>query len=81
MHDMCEKYTLLNAYEDSRDSRSAYVFEYTVQKGDMVDNPRIAPDLYIRKVSVVMSKCDDLYTLTTIAPESVWSEKGTAAKR
>jgi len=79
-----KRYTLLSAYEDQRNGKPAYVFEYTIQKDTEggADNRKIPPDFFIHTISVIMTKNgDDLYTLTAIAPESVWVERGPIVKK
>jgi hypothetical protein len=43
----------------------AYVFEYTVRKGD---------SFYQHSISIIASRNDDLYTFTAVSPESSWKE-------
>lgn len=54
---------LLDAYEDKE--KNAYVFEYTVQKGD---------NYYQHTISVITSReGNELYTFTAVAPEIEWN--------
>lgn len=64
--------TLLDAYADVRDGQPAYVFEYTIQKGD---------NFYQHSVSVIMSRDNTLYTLTAVSPESKWAAQEETVKK
>ena len=63
--------TLIDAYADERDGQPAYVFEYTVQKGEQ---------FYQHSVSVIMSRGNALYTLTAVSPEASWPQQGATVK-
>jgi hypothetical protein len=59
-------WVLIDAYEANKGRQnSAYVFEYTVKKGDRY---------FQHAISSIMSKSNDLYTLTTAVPEREWNK-------
>ena len=61
-------FRLLDAHEEMRNGVSAYVFEYTVQKGE---------SFFQHAVSVVTYRNDLLYTFTAVAPQRLWLDKQT----
>ena len=63
--------TLIDAYADTRDGQPAYVFEYTVQRGEQ---------FYQHSVSVIMSRGNALFTLTAVSPEATWAQQKAAVK-
>ena len=67
-------YRLVDAYEDRRDGKPAYVFEYTVRKPDVVgaDGVTIPSTFFQHSISVIMSRGNELFTLTAVAPENKW---------
>ena len=55
---------LLDAYEDTE--RNAYIFEYTVQKGE---------NFFQHTISVITSRGgNELFTFTAVAPETKWDQ-------
>jgi hypothetical protein len=75
-----KKYCLLNAYEESRQGEPAYIFEYTIEKDESMENNRLSKEFHQHSIAVIMCRGDDLFTLTAVSPEKTWADKGDIVK-
>lgn len=74
-----KKYELINAYAENRNNVPAYIFEYTVQKDDMVspEGSLVKKGFYTHSISVILSRGTELFTFTCIVPENKWIDEKT----
>jgi hypothetical protein len=71
-----KSYVLLDASENKREGVPAYVFEYTIKKEGTLNAAGVLKGgFYQHSISVVMSRGNELYTFTGVAPENKWEEK------
>jgi len=61
--------TLVKASEDK--TKNQYIFEYTVTKDS---NTGASSDFFMHSISVIAYRGTELYTLTTVCPDSDWTE-------